>query len=84
MFMCVQMAAVGLIPSLTGDRGLFRILFAMSVFSKDKEVPYKTHVGNEKNFWACLLLLKRLQRGPAAVSAFEPKGCFLAGGIWQT
>ena len=56
---------------------LFRIYRDVR-FSKDKK-PYKTHVG--MNFWHASA--SEAVRGPGLYLHFEPKGCFLAGGIWQ-
>ncbi|MBI3476776.1 MAG: TIGR02453 family protein [Acidobacteria bacterium] len=47
-------------------------------FSKDKK-PYKTHVG--MNFWHASAT--EAVHGPGLYLHLEPKGCFLAGGIWQ-
>jgi uncharacterized protein (TIGR02453 family) len=47
-------------------------------FSKDKS-PYKTHVG--MNFWHASA--NEAVHGPGLYLHLEPKGCFLAGGIWQ-
>ena len=47
-------------------------------FSKDKS-PYKTHVG--MNFWHASAT--EAVHGPGLYLHLEPKGCFLAGGIWQ-
>ena len=56
---------------------LFRIYRDVR-FSKDKS-PYKTHVG--MNFWHASA--SEAVHGPGLYLHFEPKGCFLAGGIWQ-
>lgn len=47
-------------------------------FSKDKK-PYKTHVG--MNFWHASAT--EAVHGPGLYLHLEPKGCLLAGGIWQ-
>src|SRR3981189_880036 len=56
---------------------LFRIYRDVR-FSKDKS-PYKTHVG--MNFWHASA--SEAVHGPGLYLHFEPKGCFLAGGIWH-
>lgn len=56
---------------------LFRIYRDVR-FSKDKS-PYKTHIG--MNFWHASAT--EAVHGPGLYLHFEPKGCFLAGGIWQ-
>ena len=56
---------------------LFRIYRDVR-FSKDKS-PYKTHVG--MNFWHASAT--EAVHGPGLYLHLEPKGCFLAGGIWQ-
>src|SRR5258705_10910036 len=56
---------------------LFRIYRDVR-FSKDKS-PYKTHIG--MNFWHASA--SEAVRGPGLYLHFEPKGCFLAGGILQ-
>jgi len=56
---------------------LFRIYRDVR-FSKDKS-PYKTHVG--MNFWHASA--SEAVHGPGLYLHFEPKGCFVAGGIWQ-
>jgi len=56
---------------------LFRIYRDVR-FSKDKS-PYKTHVG--MNFWHASA--SEAVHGPGLYLHLEPKGCFLAGGIWQ-
>src|SRR5258705_7703329 len=57
---------------------LFRIYRDVR-FSKDKS-PYKTHVG--MNFWHASA--SEAVHGPGLYLHFEPKGCFVAGGIWPT
>jgi uncharacterized protein (TIGR02453 family) len=56
---------------------LFRIYRDVR-FSKDKS-PYKTHIG--MNFWHASAT--EAVHGPGLYLHLEPKGCFLAGGIWQ-
>src|SRR5438034_8038320 len=56
---------------------LFRIYRDVR-FSKDKS-PYKTHVG--MNFWHASA--SETVHGPGLYLHLEPKGSFLAGGIWQ-
>src|SRR5258708_4816773 len=56
---------------------VFRVYRAVR-FSKDKS-PYKTHVG--MNFWHASAT--EVVHGPGLYLHLEPKGCFLAGGIWQ-
>jgi uncharacterized protein (TIGR02453 family) len=56
---------------------LFRIYRDVR-FSKDKS-PYKTHVGF--NFWHASAT--EAVHGPGLYLHLDPKGSFLAGGIWQ-
>jgi uncharacterized protein (TIGR02453 family) len=63
-------------PKPTGG-SLFRIYRDVR-FSKDKS-PYKTHVG--MNFWHASA--NEAVHGAGLYLHLEPKGSFLAGGIWQ-
>jgi uncharacterized protein (TIGR02453 family) len=63
-------------PKPTGG-SLFRIYRDVR-FSKDKS-PYKTHVG--MNFWHASA--SEAVHGVGLYLHLEPKGSFLAGGIWQ-
>jgi uncharacterized protein (TIGR02453 family) len=56
---------------------LFRIYRDVR-FSKDKS-PYKTHIG--MNFWHASA--SETVHAPGFYLHLEPKGCFLAGGVWQ-
>jgi uncharacterized protein (TIGR02453 family) len=56
---------------------LFRIYRDVR-FSKDKS-PYKTHIG--MNFWHASAT--ETVHAPGLYLHLEPKGCFLAGGVWQ-
>ncbi|MFY9561674.1 MAG: TIGR02453 family protein [Terriglobales bacterium] len=56
---------------------LFRIYRDVR-FSKDKS-PYKTHIG--MNFWHAAASETVHARG--LYMHLQPKGCFLAGGVWQ-
>ena len=56
---------------------LFRIYRDVR-FSKDKS-PYKTHIG--MNFWHASA--SETVHAPGLYLHLEPKGCFLAGGVWQ-
>jgi uncharacterized protein (TIGR02453 family) len=56
---------------------LFRIYRDVR-FSKDKS-PYKTHVG--MNFWHASAT--ETVHAPGLYLHLEPKGCFLAGGVWH-
>jgi uncharacterized protein (TIGR02453 family) len=56
---------------------LFRIYRDVR-FSKDKS-PYKAHLG--MNFWHASA--NETVHAPGLYLHLEPKGCFLAGGIWQ-
>lgn len=47
-------------------------------FSKDK-TPYKTHIG--MNFWHASAT--ETVHAPGLYLHLEPKGCFLAGGVWR-
>lgn len=56
---------------------LFRIYRDVR-FSKDKS-PYKTHIG--MNFWHASAT--ETVHAPGLYLHLEPKGCFLAGGVWR-
>jgi len=56
---------------------LFRIYRDVR-FSKDKS-PYKTHIGMHFRHGASTESV----HGPGLYLHLEPKGCFLAGGVWQ-
>ncbi|MGZ3415273.1 MAG: DUF2461 domain-containing protein, partial [Isosphaeraceae bacterium] len=56
---------------------LFRIYRDVR-FSNDKS-PYKTHIG--MNFWHASA--SETVHAPGLYLHLEPKGCFLAGGVWQ-
>jgi len=56
---------------------LFRIYRDVR-FSQDKS-PYKTHIG--MNFWHASA--SEAVHAPGLYLYLEPKGCFLAGGVWQ-
>ena len=56
---------------------LFRIYRDVS-FSKDKN-PYKTHIGMN----LCHDSATETVHAPGLYLHLEPKGCFLAGGVWQ-
>jgi len=56
---------------------LFRIYRDVR-FSKDKS-PYKTHIG--MNFWHASAT--ETVHAPGLYLHLEPRGCFLAGGVWQ-